>query len=171
MNRAEVKLSNAVQVLSSRVAVSKAVLACYRPLLRNLSLEQTETVLLPALVRVVKRLPEIMLPVMEAVFQMLEVQLTDQATVLIQELLPQLRHAKETVRYGAASLSQKGKQHPHCSAGQGLPCSTHVRILKAGRESILVCAGRARQRVSWGLQQGSMTQMCWGACHQSWRLS
>ena len=107
VNRAEAQLSNAVQVLSSRVPVSKAVLACYRPLLGSLSLEQTETVLLPALVRVVKRLPEIMLPVMEAVFQMLEVQLTDQATVLIQELLPQLRHAKETVRYGAASLAQK----------------------------------------------------------------
>ena len=154
VNRAEVQLSNAMQVLSSRVAVSKAVLACYRPLLRSLSLEQTETVLLPALVRVVKRLPEIMLPVMEGVFQMLEVQLTDQAIVLIQELLPQLRHAKETVRYGAVSLSQNGTQNPHCSMGQGLPCSTHVRTLKAGQESFLVCAGRVRQRASWGLQQG-----------------
>ncbi len=92
-----------MQVLSSRVAVSNAVLACYRPLLSSLSSQQTETVLLPALVRVVKRLPEVMLPVMEVVFRMLEVQLTDQAIVLIQELLPQLRHAKETVRYSAAS--------------------------------------------------------------------
>ena len=86
-------------MLGSRVAVPKAVLECYRPLLGCLSTEQAEGVLMPVLVRAVKRLPEIMLPVMEAVLEMLELQLTDYATVVISELLPQLRHAKEGVRY------------------------------------------------------------------------
>ena len=85
-------------MLASRVAVPKAVLECYRPLFRCLSQEQAEGVLLPALVRVVKRLPEIMLPVMEAVLEMTEVHMTSSAIVLVNELLPQLRHAKEGVR-------------------------------------------------------------------------
>lgn len=89
----------ALQVLASRLAVPRAILECYRPLFRCLSLEQAEEVLLPALVRVVKRLPEVMLPVMEAVLEMLEVHLTDYAVVTISELLPQLRHPKEAVRY------------------------------------------------------------------------
>ena len=85
-------------MLASRVAVPKSILECYRPLFRCLSSEQAEGVLLPTLVRAVKRLPEVMLPVMESVLEMLELHLTDYATVIISELLPQLRHAKEGVR-------------------------------------------------------------------------
>ena len=54
--------------------------------------------LLPALLRVAKRLPEVMLPVMEAVFGMLDVELSSQSVSATRELLPQLRHAKEAVR-------------------------------------------------------------------------
>ena len=87
-----------LQVLSSRVAVPDAVLGCYRPLFRGLSLDEIEKVLLPALLRVAKRLPEVMLPVMEAVFGMLDVELGSRSVSITRELLPQLRHANETVR-------------------------------------------------------------------------
>ena len=89
---------HSLQVLSSRVAVPDAVLECYRPLFRGLSLNEIEKVLLPALLRVAKRLPEVMLPVMEAVFGMLDAELSSQSVFIAQELLPQLRHAKEAVR-------------------------------------------------------------------------
>ena len=92
------KLAYALQVLPSRTPVPEAVLECYRPLFRCLSPEQAEGVLLPTLVRAVKRLPEIMLPVMEAVLEMLELHLTDYAISVLSELLPQLRHTKEGVR-------------------------------------------------------------------------
>ena len=85
-------------MLSSRVAVPDAVLECYRPLFRGLSLDEVEMVLLPALLRVAKRLPEVMLPVTEAVFGMLEVELSLQSVSIARELLPQLRHAKEAIR-------------------------------------------------------------------------
>ena len=85
-------------MLPSRTPVPQAVLECYRPLFRCLSLEQAEGLLLPALVRAAKRLPEIMLPVMEAALEMLELHLTDYATNILTELLPQLRHTKEGVR-------------------------------------------------------------------------
>ena len=55
-------------------------------------------ILLPALLRVAKRLPEVMLPVMEAVFGMLDAELSSQSVSVTRELLPQLRHAKEAVR-------------------------------------------------------------------------
>ena len=83
------------------MAVPRAVLECYRPLLKCLSTDQAEGVLMPVLVRAVKRLPEIMLPVMEAVLEMLELHFTDHATIVISELLPLLRHAKEGVRYSS----------------------------------------------------------------------
>lgn len=85
-------------MLASRTAVPLAVLECYRPLFRSLSWEQFEGSALPALLRVVKRLPDIMLPVMEAVFEMLDGEVTAQAGAIVKELLPQLRHVKETVR-------------------------------------------------------------------------
>ena len=80
------------------MAVPDAVLECYRLLFRGLSLDEIEMVLLPALLRVAKRLPEVMLPVMEAVFGMLDVELSSQSVSITRELLPQLRHAKEAVR-------------------------------------------------------------------------
>ena len=80
------------------MAVPNAVLECYRPLFRGLSLDEVEKMLLPALLRVAKRLPEVMLPVMEAVFGMLDVEMSSQSVSVTRELLPQLRHAKEAVR-------------------------------------------------------------------------
>ncbi len=54
--------------------------------------------LLPALLRVVKRLPEVMLPVADAVIGMLTLDLSPHGETLMRDLIQQFRHPKDTVR-------------------------------------------------------------------------
>ena len=89
-----------VQVLSAREAVPPAVLSAYRPLLAGLSREPFAEALLPALLRVVKRSPDAMLPVAEAALGMLTLDLSPHAEALMRDLEQQLRHQKESVRCG-----------------------------------------------------------------------
>ena len=88
-----------MQVLSSREAVPPAVLSAYRPLLAGLSRERFADALLPALLRVVKRSPDVMLPVAEAVLGLLTLDLSPHAEALMKDLEQQLRHQKESVRW------------------------------------------------------------------------
>ena len=93
-------MSAPVQVLSAREAVPPAVLCAYRPLLAGMSRERFAEALLPALLRVVKRSPDAMLPVAEAALGMLTLDLSPHAEALMRDLEQQLRHQKESVRCG-----------------------------------------------------------------------
>jgi hypothetical protein len=64
-----------------------------------LSAEGFATVLLPALLRVVKRLPDIMLPTAEAVIGRTTLDTSPQGELLMRDLVQQLRHQKDAVRY------------------------------------------------------------------------
>jgi hypothetical protein len=87
-----------MQVLSSREAVPAGVLAAYRPLLAGLTPQGFGKTLLPALLRVVKRLPDAMLPCAEALLGMLTLDLSPHGAALMRDLEQQLRHQKESVR-------------------------------------------------------------------------
>ena len=88
-----------MQVLSSRDAVPPVVLSAYRPLLAGMSRESFAEALLPALLRVVKRLPDVMLPLAEAVLDMITLDLSSHAGAIMKDLEQQLRHQKESVRW------------------------------------------------------------------------
>lgn len=82
-----------------------ATLSAYRPLLAGVSPQGFAEMLLPALLRVVKRLPDIMLPVAEALLGMLTLDLSPHAEAIMRDLEQQLRHQKETVRCASADQS------------------------------------------------------------------
>ena len=72
---------------------------CYRPLLANMTQEAFADALLPALLRVVKRLPEVMLPVADALIGMMTLDLSPDSETLMKDLVQQFRHPKDTVRW------------------------------------------------------------------------
>lgn len=92
------KHAHPVQVLGARGPVPAVMIQCYKPLLVSLSAEAYATTLLPALLKVVKRLPEIMLPVTETVLSLLSQDLSPHAEALMKDLAQQLRQQKEAVR-------------------------------------------------------------------------
>ena len=101
-----------MQVLSSREAVPHVVLSAYRPLLAGMSRERFAEALLPALLRVVKRSPDVMLPVAEAVLGMLTLDLSLHAEALMKDLEQQLRHQKDSVRCGVSCRFTSTSLHP-----------------------------------------------------------
>lgn len=86
------------QVLSARAPVPAAITKCYRPLLAHITPEAFAGTLLPALQRVVKRLPEVMLPVADALIGMMTLDLSPHGETLMKDLVQQFRHPKDTVR-------------------------------------------------------------------------
>ena len=74
------------------------IVDCYRPLLVHMTPGAFANTLLPALLRVVKRLPEVMLPVADAVIGMLTLDLSPHGETLMRDLIQQFRHPKDTVR-------------------------------------------------------------------------
>ena len=86
------------RVLGCRDKLPPEDLQAYEQLLRALSPEEVVDPVLPTAVRMMKRLPESVLPSVAALLQHLQVDLSQHAAQLMQDLVPQLRHVKEPIR-------------------------------------------------------------------------
>lgn len=86
------------RVLGSREPLPPSTISAYRALAAAITESELSKRLLPTVVRLSKRSPETVLNSTAAVFGMLRLDLSQHAEGLVRELLPLLRHARETVR-------------------------------------------------------------------------
>lgn len=92
------------RVLNSRDRVPQEDLQAYAQLLAALSPDELADPVLPTAVRMMKRLPENVLPSVAALLQHVQVDLSQHAPQLMQDLIPQLRHVKEPIRFDLSDL-------------------------------------------------------------------
>ena len=89
------------RVFGSRDPLPPTTLAAYRALAAAVTESELGERLLPSVVRLSKRSPETVLNSAAAIFGMLRLDLSQHAEALVRELLPLLRHTRETVRCGS----------------------------------------------------------------------
>ena len=86
------------KILASKEATPAHVQQAYEPLLAQVSSEQFVTSLLPVLLRMLKRSPEVTLPSLASICSSSRLDLSDHATDLLAVLLPNLRSSKDNLR-------------------------------------------------------------------------
>lgn len=89
------------KVLASKDATPAHVQQAYEPLLAQVSSEQFVTSLLPVLLRMLKRSPEVTLPSLVSICSSSKLDLSDHANDLLAVLLPNLRSSKDNLRQAA----------------------------------------------------------------------
>lgn len=89
------------KVLASKDATPAHVQQAYEPLLAQVSSEQFVTSLLPVLLRMLKRSPEVTLPSLASICSSSRLDLSDHANDLLAVLLPNLRSSKDNLRQAA----------------------------------------------------------------------
>eukprot|EP00884_Botryococcus_braunii_P017379 jgi/Botrbrau1/4324/Bobra.0232s0016.1 len=92
------------KVLGARDVLPRETLSAYQPLLKDLSEEEFSGSLLSTAIRMMKRSPESVLGSIAYLFKQLQLELDRHIEQLTSDLLPQLRHAREAVRNGAAEV-------------------------------------------------------------------
>ena len=86
------------QVLGAREPLPASTVAAYQTLAAALGEEEFEQAVLPSMLRMAKRSPESVLSSAAAFIRMLSIDLSPLATRLAAEMLPLIRHSKDTVR-------------------------------------------------------------------------
>ena len=86
------------KVLGARERIPQESLQAYSPLLAALTEGELTDTVLPTAIRMMKRLPEHVLPSVAALLAAVEVDLSAHAVPLMGDVLPQMRHAKEPIR-------------------------------------------------------------------------
>ncbi|KAK9866109.1 hypothetical protein WJX84_009505 [Apatococcus fuscideae] len=94
------------KVLGSKEVVATHVHQAFQPLLAQLSAEQFGTSLLPVLLRMLKRSPEVTLPSLTSVCSEVQIDLSQHGPDLLAVLLPPLRSSKDNLRQLATSALQ-----------------------------------------------------------------
>lgn len=92
-------------VLGAKLPASAEKLNAYSPLSAQLSQEDFSSVVLPAILKYMRRTPEAALPSMKALLSATQLDLSSSAHELTDQLLKLVRGSKESVRYAVVTAA------------------------------------------------------------------
>ena len=91
-------------VLGAKTVLPASTLSAYMPLIRSLSQQDFGKVLLPAILKYVRRTPEPALTSTQALLSATQLDLSSIASELLEQLLKLARGTKETIRYSSYNV-------------------------------------------------------------------